>query len=78
MVELDTAYNNKNAIRIYEHMGFIKVDFKVYKGLDHYSVFMVKWFEERPFSKFYCYLRYSLKKTYIMFRFKVGGIKRFI
>lgn len=76
-IELDTAEKNKQAIKVYEHLGFRLVDFKAFSGADHYSVVMIKNFYKFPHSKVYYSLRYLIKKYYIKLRYKIGGKKRF-
>lgn len=77
IIELDTAERNTHAIEVYKHQGFQLVDYKAMGGLDHYSVVMVKWMKEKPFSKTYCRFRYELKRFYVRIRYKKGGMKRF-
>ena len=76
VIELDTAEDNFHAIRIYEHMGFRLVSYRAPKA-DHYSVIMVKWFENCPYSRLYCNLRYQWTRFKVRLRYKVGGEKRF-
>lgn len=77
LVELDTAEKNYKAIKIYEHFGFKKVNFVVFENLDHYNVFMVKWLTKCPYSNFYCYIRYIIRKFKTKLRYKIGKKKRF-
>lgn len=76
-IELDTAEKNKQAIKVYKHLGFRLVDFKAFSGADHYSVVMIKNFYKFPHSKIYYYVRFLMKKYYIKLRYKIGGTKRF-
>ncbi len=76
-IELDTAEKNKQAIKVYQHLGFRLVDFKAFSGADHYSVVMIKNFYKFPYSKVYYSLRFLIKKYYIKLRYKIGGKKRF-
>jgi len=76
LIELDTAEKNINAIKIYKHLGFCFVDFKSFRGTDHYSVVMVKWLKKCPYNKIYIYMRYILKKLYIKSRYKKNGEKK--
>lgn len=77
LIELDTAENNTHAIDIYAHQGFRLVSFQAKKNIDHYSVVMVKWLGDCPYSEQYCRRRYQLRRFLIRMRFKVGRIKRF-
>ncbi len=77
LIELDTAEDNTHAISVYEHQGFRLVDFLAKKDLDHYSVVMVKWLDDCPYSKNYCRFRYNLRRRMIRLRYKVGRKKRF-
>lgn len=76
-IELDTAEKNKQAIKVYKHLGFRLVDFKAFSGADHYSVVMIKNFYKFSHSKIYYYVRFLMKKYYIKLRYKIGGTKRF-
>ncbi len=73
---LDTASNNAHAIAVYAHQGFRLVDFTAKKGLDHYSVDMIRFFGASPYPEWYRKTRYGLKKTYTRARFRVGGKRR--
>ena len=72
----DTAVANIHVQLLYTKQGFTYVDFLSFPSR-HYSVEMVKWLNGIPFSKYYCDLRYKLKKLYTVIRFKPGRIKRF-
>lgn len=76
VMELDTAENNTRAVSIYRHQGFIPVGYSAPKGLDHYSVIMVKWLDKRPCPEGVCALLFRAKRAYTRARFKVGGEKR--
>ena len=77
LIELDTASNNINVIKIYKHQGFEPVDFLAHKGLDHYSIVMAKWLKKCKYPKIYRKMRYISKNLYIRVRYKEGRIKRF-
>lgn len=76
-LELDTADHNDHAIKVFEHLGFVKVSYKANKGRDHYSVNMMKWLDECPFSPFYISLRYHLKRALVRLRYTPDKKKRF-
>lgn len=77
LVELDTAENNINAIKIYEKKGFVLVDYFTSPNTKHYSVVMAKWMDDLPYSECKRKLFYGVKKLYIRLRYKVGKKKRF-
>lgn len=76
LIELDTAENNVRAIKAYKRQGFKPVSYKR-PNSDHYSVVMVKWFSECPYSDLYCKFRFNLKKIFVRIRYKTGKIKHF-
>lgn len=78
VIVLDTAENNSHAIAVYKHMGFELIGYKAITEGDHYSVIMAKWLhDDRPFSAFYCRLRFLVKKSYVRLRFTCDNKKRF-
>lgn len=77
VIELDTDENNTNAINIYKHQGFRLVGYHAFKGVSHYSAVMVKWLDKAPYSKFYCKLRFLIRRFIVRLRYKVGRVKRF-
>ncbi len=76
-IELDTAENNTHAIEVYKHLGFKKVSYKANPSGDHYSVIMMKWLKDNPFSNTYIGFRYSLKRVLIRIKFTPDKKKRF-
>lgn len=77
LIELDTAENNKHAIEIYKHYGFRLVGYEAITGVDHYSVVMVKWLGNCPYSELQCKWRYNLRRFLVRVRYRIGGKKRF-
>ena len=77
LLELDTAEQNRHAIDVYRHYGFVPVGYKASPNSDHYSVIMVKWLKHRPYSAAYCFGRYRLKKAYVRLRFTPDRQERF-
>lgn len=76
LIELDTAENNTHSIEVYEKSGFRKVGYFASPNVKHYSVVMAKWLNNCPYSPCYANLRFLVKKGFIRFRYKKGGIKR--
>ena len=76
VIIFDTAENNTRMIQTAEHLGFRKVDFRVFK-VDHYSVVFAKWLGECPFSNTVCKLQYTLRRLVLILRFKPGRVSRF-
>jgi len=67
-VVFDTHEYNRRMISIAENNGFRKVALRKYG--DHYSVVMVKWLIDSPYSAFYCNLRYILSSFHIRLKSK--------
>ena len=77
VLEMDTAEHNIAVQKSLFRDGFRYVGFKAYPYGKHYSVVMAKWLVEKPFSSYYCRLRFLLSKTKIKLRYKPGHVKRF-
>lgn len=75
-ITFSTADKNIKRQQIAKKDGYIYVDFYS-PNTNHYSVRMFKWLDKCPFTKFYCFFRYLIKKLYYKTRYKPGGIKRF-
>lgn len=71
-IELETASNNKRAIKIYKHQGFELVDYIAKKSTDHHSVVMIKWFVKRPYSNVKRTLMYNIRRVYVKLRYKLS------
>ena len=77
-IDLHTAERQTDAIRIYEKKGFKLIGFTAFpSALDHYSVEMIKWIDEDPYSDIIRRIRFCVRKAYIKIRYKTGKIKRF-
>ena len=74
---LDTPEGNKNARQIFKRKGYKHVGYFAAKT-GHYSVFLMKWLDDCPFSDRYCSFRYQLKRAYIRCRYRNSGTKRFV
>ncbi len=77
LIELSTSDSNTHAIAVYRHYGFQMVDFHANSGGDHYSVVMVKWFQECPFAPFLVKIRFFAKKITTLLRYTPEKKKRF-
>ena len=75
LIYFDTAENNRKQLETYRRHGFRCVDFFASKS-KHYSVVMAKWYDDCPFSEFYCRLRFLLKKVYVKCLYKPGKVRR--
>lgn len=62
-IVFDTHEFNRRMISIAESNGFRKVALRKYGN--HYSVVMVKWLNNSPYSAFYCNLRYFISSFHI-------------
>ncbi len=60
-VMLSTSEYNVKAISLYRRSGFVFVDCRKFKSLDHCSVFGMKWAERPPKPMLYLKLRYLLR-----------------
>ena len=75
LIYFDTPENNRKQLETYRRHGFRRVDFFASKS-NHYSVVMAKWYDDCPFSEFYCRLRFLLKKVYVKCVYKPGKVRR--
>lgn len=78
VIYMHTSERNKKMQAIKEKQGYRLVALSVSSKTDYYSVIMVRWLNECPFSKFYCRLRYTLSRLYIKTKYKKGAVKRFL
>lgn len=76
-IELRTAADNHKMQRACLKWGFRYINFAAYSNIDHYTVVMMKWLIENPYSEKRLNLLYGMKKVYIKVRYKPGGVKRF-
>lgn len=67
---LDTHRENKRIQEIALKNGYKFVRFFLANSKDHYSVVMVKWLDDCPYSSFYCWRKYLLSKVKTMLRTK--------
>ena len=77
IMDMDTAERNIGVQKAFIRNNFQYVYFNSFPYGKHYSIYMAKWLEERPYSLFYCKYRYYLAKFKTKVRFKPGRIKRF-
>ena len=75
-IELRTAEKNSIVQQICLKEGFHFVDFKSYR-IDHYTVVMMKWIDECPYSDIQFILHYQIRKLFVKLRYKPGKVKRF-
>lgn len=59
----DTHCKNEKILSFGEKNGFRKVRYFQTKSKDHYSIVMTKWLNGCPYSKFYCWWKYSVSKV---------------
>ena len=71
---LDTHERNKRAILIDKKSGYKKISLKFYK--DHYSVVMVKWLNECPYSDFQCNIHFLYRKCVVKLKVAIIRIKQ--
>lgn len=64
-VELRTAFNNKKMQRTAQKWGFQHINFVAYKGLDHYTVVMMKWLNYCPYPTYVINLYYNIRKALV-------------
>lgn len=64
----DTHCKNIRIQSLGEKNGYRKVRFFLTKSKDHYNVVMAKWLNGCPYSKLYCWLKYSISKVKTMLR----------
>ena len=71
----DTAEENISRIRMTEKDGYTLVDFLFpnQRSKGHYSVAMMKWLDECPFSKRYCAFRFNMKRIMVKCIYTVFG-----
>ena len=65
----DTHQNNKQIQSIAQNNGYQLVRFFRASSKDHYSVIMVKWLNDCPFSSFYCWIRYHISRLNTIVRY---------
>ena len=75
-IEVRTAEENESVQKLSLKNGYRYVDF-VSSKTDHYTVVMMKWFDECPYSLRKTNWHFKMKRFLIKLRFKPGKIKRF-
>ena len=74
--ECRTAEDNEIVQKMCLKKGYVYVDFLSTKT-DHYTVHMLRWLGECPYSKFRIGFHYRMRRFLIKLRYKRGRIKRF-
>ena len=64
----DTHCKNEKIITYGEKNGYRKVRFFLTKSKDHHSIVMAKWLKDCPYSKLYCWWKYSISKVKAMLK----------
>ena len=64
----DTHCKNEKIISYGEKNGYRKVRFFLTKSKDHHSIVMAKWLKDCPYSKLYCWWKYSISKVKAMLK----------
>lgn len=76
MTEGDTAETNKTVLKVFGKQGFKVVAFFAPTGSDHYSVRLVKWLNDCPYSDKYINRRCKWSERITKMRYKPGKIER--
>ncbi|MBO4851512.1 MAG: GNAT family N-acetyltransferase [Prevotella sp.] len=76
LMEMNTAEHNLPVQKALLRKGWTYVDFIAYKTT-HYSVVMVKWLNDCPFSKWKCWWMFTSNKWKEKIKYKPGRVKRF-
>ena len=64
----DTHCKNSIILTLGEKNGYRKVRFFLTKSKDHYNIVMAKWLKNCPYSKCYCWWKYSISKVKAMLK----------
>ena len=64
----DTHCKNSIILALGEKNGYRKVRFFLTKSKDHYNIVMAKWLKNCPYSKCYCWWKYSISKVKAMLK----------
>ncbi|MCD7929404.1 MAG: GNAT family N-acetyltransferase [Clostridiales bacterium] len=75
-IELDVAENNCHAIKVYNHLGFKFVDYKIIEKLDHNNIVMIKWLNEKHPNYKMLNIYYRLRKYSKCLKHFILTIKR--
>lgn len=78
ILQFDTSEDNKNVQLIDLKFGFRYVNYFSSPKTWYYSVVMVKWLDECPYSDWYCNFRFLLSKYVVRLIWKRGHIVRFL
>ena len=76
-IEVRTAEDNKIQQKACIKEGFRYLDFKAFSGLDHYTIVMMKWLPNYPYSERRINLYFTMRRFLVKLRYKKGKIKRF-
>lgn len=77
VIEIQTAYNNRNMQQACIKWGFYYMDFFALPKLDHYTVSMCKWIDGKAPNALKRWWHYQLKKWKTILAYKPGKLSRF-
>ena len=72
----DTAENNYTVLKVLGKEGYKVVGFCTFKNSNHYSVRIVKWLKQCPFSDEYINRRCKWSERMVKLQYKPGKIER--
>lgn len=78
VLQFDTSEDNRTVQMIDLKFGFRYVSYFASPKTWYYSVVMVKWLDDCPYSKWYCNLRFTITKFLVRLIWKRGHIIRFL
>lgn len=75
IVVTDSAESNDSFKKLCYKFDFLRVDFCKYKNNDFYTAVYAKWIDNKTPNKVKCFIKYYLKKIYIMLKYNKNNGK---